>query len=236
MTTVVRKPRASRSRLGDFEVGWDSRVLEPRPWTLVQSRWAIRLLGGGPGADQLIGARSDGIGPGPVLDLCSGVGYLGIDVARRTGRHVVQVDVDEVACDWARRNAEAAGVGDLVEVRCAELGDSLEPDERFVLSLVDPPYVPSAEVELYPLDPPGAIDGGDDGLGLARTAVTVAGRHLLPGGVVLLQTRGLSQAEAIGEWLDDGAGADLGLGLVLARVRVQDPERAVALLRREQRP
>ncbi len=220
------------TRLGDMDIGWDHRVLEPRSWTLAQSRWATRLLGGGPGVDQLIGARTDGVGPGPVLDLCSGVGYLGIDVARRTGRRVVQVDRNEAACAWARRNAEQAGVGELVEVRCAELWESLAPPEKFVLAMADPPYIPSDDVSRYPLDPPSTIDGGPDGLDVAREVLAVASRHLEDGGVLLLQVRGPVQAEEVALWLEeDPVGIDLGL--VLARVRVQDPERAVALLRRK---
>jgi methylase of polypeptide subunit release factors len=205
--------------VGDLHIGWDDRVLEPRPWTLAQSRWAAELLDGGP--------------EGAVLELCAGVGYVGIDLALTTGRRVVQVDRHQVACDWAVRNAAAAGVGDLVDVRRADLADladlagALLPEAPFALVLADPPYLPSTQVADHPLDPPHAIDGGADGLDLARLAVTAGARHLVPAGPFLLQVRGPRQAEAVAAWLSAPGSPDL----FVVEVLVHDPDRAVALLR-----
>ncbi|GAA2721124.1 methyltransferase [Cellulomonas aerilata] len=203
-------PRGSMD-FGPLVVTFDDRVLRPRLWTLLQASWAAEL--------------APALPPGPVLELCSGAGHIGQAAAVLTGRPLVQVDLDAHACDLARANAASNRIATPVQVRCGDLGDALTPDERFALVLADPPYLPQDEVDEWPDDPDHAIDGGPEGLDLLRRCLAVAGAHLLPGGVVLLQARGREQVEGL---RDDLAAA----GLELTDVRVQDDRRAVALLRR----
>ncbi|MDT9591436.1 class I SAM-dependent methyltransferase [Nocardioides zeae] len=157
--------------LDGVDIHWDSRVLEPRPWTVEQSRWAAELAG-------------TDAPEGPILELCAGAGHIGLLAARASGRALVQVDVDPVACEYARANAERAGVE--TDVRCADL-TGLDDAERFPLMVADPPWVPSAEVTRFPADPLRAIDGGEDGAFLVRACLEQAGRLLQPGGHVVLQ-------------------------------------------------
>jgi methylase of polypeptide subunit release factors len=194
---------------GPIRVTFDDRVLRPRPWTLRQASWAGELTADLP--------------PGGVLELCSGAGHIGQAAAVLTGRPLVQVDVDQHACALAEANAAANGIAD-AHVRCGDLEEVLAPGERFALVLADPPYLPQDEVDAWPGDPDHAIDGGPDGLDLLRRCLTVAGRHLRPGGAVLLQTLGRAQLEDLAADLADA-------GLALAEVRVEDERRAVALLR-----
>lgn len=195
---------------GPLVVTFDERVLRPRPWTMLQAEWAAEL--------------SPDLPPGAVLELCSGAGHIGQATAVLTGRDLVQVDVDPHACRLARANA-AANVGTVeVEVRCGDLAASTHPDERFPVVLADPPYLRRDEVEAWPQDPTHAIDGGHDGLDLPRRCLAVAGAHVAPGGVVLLQALGRAQVEDLA---DDVAAA----GLELVDVRAEDERRAVALLR-----
>lgn len=168
-----------RVRFGPTEVAYDEAVLEPRPWTIEQSRWASRLLSRLP--------------EGPVLELCAGAGQIGLVVAVETGRPLVQVDADPRACAYARCNAEHAGVAS--DVRCGDLARALAPDERFPLVLADPPYVPTDEVTSHPDDPVAAIDGGPDGLDVARTCLAVAAAHLADDGLVVLQLGSAEQSE-----------------------------------------
>jgi methylase of polypeptide subunit release factors len=189
---------------GGLEIAFDEGVLEPRPWTIEQSHWAIELL--------------DGLPEGPVLELCCGAGQIGLVVAHATRRPLVQVDDDERACSFARHNADANGVG--TEIRHAAIEDALAPDERFVLVLADPPYVPSDATDRYDDDPDHAIDGGPDGLDVARRCLAVARRAIADGGVVLLQTGGPRQAEALA--------AEPGFSR--HEVRRHDDERAILLL------
>ncbi len=197
---------------GPLTIAYDHTVLEPRPWTFAQAAWA---------ADLLRGAQ-----PGPVVELCSGAGQIGLAVAALSGRHVTLVDASADACRFARQNAEAAGLHHAVEVRHGPMDEVLAGHERFALVLADPPYLPSASTGLFPDDPEHAVDGGPDGLALARTCLDVAARHTAPGAPVLLQLRDLAQAEALAGELDDGH------PLAHVETRVLDPRGAVLQLRR----
>mgnify|MGYP006200852771 CR=1 FL=1 len=88
---------------GPLRIAYDDRVLEPRPWTFAQSQWAAEILRDTP--------------PGPILELCSGAGQIGLAAALLTGRDVVLVDASEAACEISVRNAADAGLGGRVEVR-----------------------------------------------------------------------------------------------------------------------
>ena len=82
---------------GRLRIAFDDRVLRPRPWTAAQSAWAAEILATAPA--------------GPVLELCSGAGQIGLLAVADIDRRLVCVDLDPVACDYARRNAAAAGHG-----------------------------------------------------------------------------------------------------------------------------
>ena len=180
---------------GPLRIAYDDRVLEPRPWTFAQSRWAADLLRDAPA--------------GPILELCSGAGQIGLAAALLAGRDVVLVDASEAACEISVHNAADAGLGGRVEVRHGPMDAVLREDERFALVLADPPYIPSADTGAFPQDPLPAIDGGDDGLGLARLCLSVAAAHLDAGREVLLQLRDLAQAEQLADELRDGPGVPL---------------------------
>jgi release factor glutamine methyltransferase len=92
-------------------------------------------------------------------------------------------------------NAEAAGLAASVETRCADLATAIAPGETFPLVIADPPWVLSADIGRFPDDPELAIDGGADGLDLARVCLDVIRAHLAPGGAAVLQ---LGYAEQVG--------------------------------------
>jgi methylase of polypeptide subunit release factors len=170
----------------DFDglaIAFDSRVLRPRPWTVAQSRWAALLL--------------DGLPRGPVLELCAGAGQIGLAAVARSPRRLVCVDANRDATAFAAANAEAAGMTDRVEIRTAGLTEALSDEERFALVIADPPWVRRAETDRFPEDPLPAIDGGEDGLDVARDCVTVIGAHLMPGGAALLQLGSTDQVAAL---------------------------------------
>lgn len=168
---------------GTLRIAFDDRVLRPREWTTAQSAWAAELLGSVP--------------DGAVLELCAGAGQIGLLAVVGSGRTLVCVDANEVACDFARANARAAGVADRVEVRHSRLEEALTADELFPLVIADPPWVPQADTGRFPEDPLTAIDGGGDGLEIARACLTVIAGHLLPGGSALLQLGTAAQATAL---------------------------------------
>ncbi|MCW2834659.1 MAG: methyltransferase small [Nocardioides sp.] len=168
---------------GSLTIEFDAHVLEPRPWVLLQSEWAAELLEAAP--------------PGRVLELCTGAGHIGLAAVVDNERELVAVDADPDACEWARRNAEANGLGARVEVRHVRLEDAVGPDESFVLVIADPPWVPRADVGRFPEDPVLAIDGGTDGLDVARACLDTAARALVHGGSLLLQLGNDDQARAL---------------------------------------
>ena len=205
---------------GHLQVEYDAQVLEPRGWTEQQSSWAAELLTGLPAGD--------------VLELCAGVGHIGLLAIVGTSRHLVQVDADGHACDLARANASRAGAATAdwsVEVRHGWLEDTLKPDERFVLVIADPPWVRSDETSRHPDDPLSAIDGGEDGLDSVRSCLAVIGRHLSPGGAAVLQVGDAEQAESVRAIVAEQP--DLALRVVEHRT---GPSGALVHLARQDRP
>ena len=65
-----------------------------------------------------------------------------------------------------------------MEIRRGRIDEAIAPEERFVGILADPPWVPSAQTSEFSDDPLTAIDGGEDGLALARVCLQVIDRHL----------------------------------------------------------
>lgn len=165
-------------RFGPLAIVHDASVLAPRSWTVAQSVVASE--------------RARHLPDGPVLELCSGVGQIGLTVAVLTGRPVVLVDDDPRACTYAAWNASLNHVrAEVVQARMEDL--TLGP---FPLVLADPPYLGSADAVVDD-SPAHAVDGGADGLDGIRVALDAALRHLAPGGEIVLQVGGASQVGAV---------------------------------------
>jgi len=198
------------SRFGGIAVEYDSSVITPRPWTLLQSLWAAEPC--------------DEVGHGRILELCCGVGHIGLVAAMLTGRSLLQVDLDPRACAFARRNAQRVGVGDRNEVVQGSILDVTQLDERFPVVIADPPYLPTEDVMRFPSDPVGAIDGGADGLDLLADCLTAVDAVLARDGIALLQLRGVEQLQKLL--------VHVPAGLTVVEVREHDRDRAVVGLRR----
>ena len=123
-----------------------------------------------------------------VVDLCCGSGAVGAALGRV---QLYAVDVDPAAVRCARRNVAAAG-GRVYE------GDLYEPlpsvlRGRVNILVVNAPYVPTDAIGLMPPEarihePRVALDGGADGLDIARRVIAEAPRWLAPGGHLLIET------------------------------------------------
>jgi len=137
------------------------------------------------------------------LDLCTGSGCVAITMAReRPTSLVVATDVSADALVVARENARRLGAynvafaqGDLY----AALDGALA-GVRFDLVTANPPYVPTGDLAGLPADvrdfePRAALDGGSDGLDVARRVVGGAARVLAPGGVLAVEI-GAGEADA----------------------------------------
>ena len=159
---------------GPLRISYDDRVLAPRPWTIEQSRWAAELAKLAP--------------EGRLLELCCGAGQIGLATISAVRRRLVCVDVDPVACEYTRLNADLAGLGGLLEVRTGPIEDRLLPDELFAGIIADPPWVPRAEV--------GTVPGGSGHGDRRRSGRARPGPDVCPGGGRPPDARWLRRAPA----------------------------------------
>lgn len=197
MTVDIEQVRTEMIEFGSLSIQFDARVLRPRRWTTAQSAWASALLRTAP--------------DGPVLELCAGVGHIGLLAMVGQSRPLVTVDSSQIACDHAAANVERASLTCPVDIRCGRMEDVIEEAERFALIIADPPWVRSDDTADHADDPVHAIDGGPDGLDLVRTCLEVIGGHLADGGSAVLQVGTVDQVAAVSDHLVDHP--ELGLRL-----------------------
>jgi methylase of polypeptide subunit release factors len=193
-----------RMTFSHLTIEFDERVLRPRPWTAMQSRWAAELIPDAP--------------VGRVLELCAGAGHIGLLAVSLASRPLVCVDLNPAACELTRHNAALAGLDGDVEVHCGDLADAVPTGEQFGVVIADPPWVPAADTGLFPEDPLLAIDGGDDGLAMARLCLSVAAYSVADGGHVLIQLGTQEQARQLATEASDTP---------LDLVEIRDGERGV---------
>ncbi len=167
----------------------DGRVLIPRPETELLAERAVRALQDfGPGAH--------------ALDLCCGSGCLGITLALEApSAQVDMADLSEDALAVTRKNAERLGAQ--VSLFRGDLWDAVDA-RQYQLIVSNPPYIPDADCLALQAEvmrePPMALKGGMDGLDFYRRIAAGLRKHLLPGGVLLLEV-GFDQAERVAELL-----------------------------------
>jgi release factor glutamine methyltransferase len=125
-----------------------------------------------------------------VLDLAAGSGAIALAIAHERPRAtVVGTDNSAAAISVARRNASRLR---LRNVDFA-VGSWFEPvaEERFDLIASNPPYIAEADARVEPgvrrFEPHGALFAGTDGLEALRVITGAAGRHLLPGGWLVVE-------------------------------------------------
>ncbi len=163
----------------------DERVLIPRPETEILVRQAVSALSAGDS----------------MLDLCTGSGAIAVAVACEAAKDkavtVMAADISEDALAVARENARV-NKANVTFVR-SDLFENVRG--RFNLITVNPPYVRSGEISSLPKDvrdfePRIALDGGVDGLDFYRRIAEKVSRHLVRGGMVILEC-GENQAQDV---------------------------------------
>lgn len=80
-----------------------------------------------------------------VLDLCAGSGAISLEALSRGAVGVAAVEKNPRLCAAMRRNAEALGLAEGLEVRCADVLAEIgriraEGSRRFELAFADPPW------------------------------------------------------------------------------------------------
>lgn len=142
------------------------------------------------------------------VDLCCGSGAVGAAVAELVEEvELHAVDVDPVAVRCARRNLAGTGAqvyeGDLYRPLPAALRGRVD------VLLANAPYVPTGSIGLMPpearvYEPKVALDGGADGLDVARRVIAPARGWLAPGGALLVETSERQAPSAVEEFIRAG--------------------------------
>jgi ribosomal protein L3 glutamine methyltransferase len=215
-----RLPAAYLTReawLGDFRFYVDERVIVPRSHiaTVLEQGLSAWI----PRPDSIERA----------LDLCTGSGCLAVLLAHAFPAAMVDAsDISPPALEVARHNVRAYGLSQRVRLVESDLFASLS-GQCYDVIVSNPPYVPTADMaELaaeYRHEPPLALAGGEDGLGVVRHILRQARRHLTRDGLLLME---------VGEGREALEAADPPLELTWLEAPAGDG--AVCLIERERLP
>jgi release factor glutamine methyltransferase len=197
----AREPVAhiiGRRHFWTIELAVTPDVLIPRPETELLVESAMHVLA----PEQAARVLDLGVGSGAILFAI---------LKERPRANGVGVDVSGDALAIARRNAEALGLSDRVDLRAGDWAADLEG--AFDLVVSNPPYIPSQDIdglqpEVARFEPRLALDGGADGLDAYRAIITALPRLLKPGGAFALEV-GIGQAESV-RALAEAAGLSTG--------------------------
>jgi release factor glutamine methyltransferase len=167
----------------DLDVG--PGVFIPRPETEALFEWA---------AAQRLPAES------LIVDLCTGSGALAAALARHhPAARVVGVDISADAMGYAHRNTAGTAVELWIgDVRDPGLFDDL--NGRVDLVVANPPYLPDdseLEPEVAEHDPREALFGGPDGTAFIPAISALAGRWLVPDGLLAIEHDDAASAVAV---------------------------------------
>lgn len=124
-----------------------------------------------------------------ILDIGTGSGAIAVTLTLETQARVVATDISLAALGVAQQNARTLNAR--VSFVACDLGVALA-DASFDLIVSNPPYVPgrdraSIQAEVRDYEPPLALFGGEDGLGIYRRLVPEAARLLRPGGWLMME-------------------------------------------------
>ena len=181
----------------EFQVG--PAVLIPRPDTELIVELALERL-----------PQREGTPP-RLLDMGTGSGAIAVAVAvTRPDAAVTALDVSPDALAIAQTNAAANGAN--VRLLHSSWFDALDAGATFDVIASNPPYIAAGDEHLAQGDlrfeQPGALTDHADGLSALRIIVAGSGRHLVPGGWLLLE-HGYDQAAAVRALLLDAGFAEV---------------------------
>jgi release factor glutamine methyltransferase len=137
--------------------------------------------------------QSDTNQPLSALDFGTGSGCLSITLAVKCPAvQVAALDISADALATAKQNAIRHGVVDRLNFIQADGFQTLPTETRFDLIVSNPPYIPTAEIEILAPevrdhDPRPALDGGPDGFSMFRRLAVEAGPFLKTNGKMMLE-------------------------------------------------
>ena len=170
----------------DINLKVDSRVLVPRPETEELAEYAYNFVRNRPqNAAKCCKIR--------ILDYGCGSGAIGFWLLHKLpSAELLAADKSPDALACARENAEMLGLTGRTTFLQTDSPEEISGSFDIIVS--NPPYIPSDVIPgLAPevlCEPHIALDGGTDGLLIARMILHEAGRFLLPGGGLFMELSG----------------------------------------------
>lgn len=167
----------------------------------VKEFWSLRLRAAPgvliprPDTEALVEAVLEELRDRPVpniLEIGTGSGAIAVAIAleNRSAR-IVATDIDRLALEAARFNAENLGVSGCIDFVASDLFTALREGSKFDVICCNPPYIPSDVIPtLEPeinFEPRRALDGGPDGLNVIRQLVSQARNYLAERGVLIIE-------------------------------------------------
>lgn len=196
---VKREPVAYLTGVREFygiSFALDPAVLIPRPETEHLVEYVLQYVKDSPGLLEEVALR--------ILEVGTGCGNLCIALAERLPQaRIVSVDISSSAISVADRNVrEHPASRERIRLIRGDLLEGLSPERaRFHLIVSNPPYVATESwnelpPEVRDFEPRIALDGGRRGTEILERIVKASPRHLLPGGVLVLEI-GETQGEEL---------------------------------------
>lgn len=168
---------------------------------------------------------------GNVLDLCTGSGCILASVLHHVpSAYGTAVDLFPQTLAVAEENFRKLGVRDRADCICGDVRDEILPaDAQFSIIVSNPPYITAEEMTaLEPelaMEPRAALTDEGDGLSLLAAIIHGYGKHLKPGGAMILE-HGEAQSDVVlalgrqagycGRVLYDYAGKTRGVVLTIS--------------------
>lgn len=173
----------------DITLKVDTRVLIPRPETEELAELAASFLYKYM-SDRKQKEENSNIN---ALDYGCGSGAIGFWLLTKFPEmKLIAVDKSLEALECARENAENLGIFKHIDFK--NISNPAQINGQFDIIVSNPPYIPSEIIPgLSPEvlnEPHMALDGGHDGLSIARMVLLEAGRLLLPGGGLFMELSG----------------------------------------------
>lgn len=157
----------------------DRRALIPRPETELLVEYVIAACE---------------VSPARALDLGTGSGAIAVALAREmAGCDVVASDSSGEALALARENAALCGLADRVTFVASNWFEQFSDVAPFGVIVSNPPYLSEQETidtapEVRLFEPKSALTSGEQGMADLRAILGAAPKHLLPGGLLALET------------------------------------------------
>jgi len=136
--------------------------------------------------------------PARILDLGTGGGCIALALGRAFPEaQVTAVDASEEALALARENATATGLAARVQFVRSDWYAALSAGAKYEAIVANPPYLTATETaetqpEVRSFEPELALTAAEEGLAALRIIVAGAPAHLMPGGLLALET-GIAQ-------------------------------------------